>query len=77
MRHERRTSEIVRRSANDVFMEAKRRFQYKPGPSRKPHVHDIVGKTKMDTQNTIQLETETKIEKDQKVEKAIPVKRGK
>lgn len=45
MRQERRASETTKRTANDIFLEAKRRFQYKPGPSRKPHVHDIVGKS--------------------------------
>ena len=51
MRQERKSSEPSKRTPNDIFMEAKRRFQYKPGPSRKPHVHDIVGRS---------LKTETK-----------------
>ena len=40
-------------------MEAKRRFQFKPGPSRKPHVHDIVGKS---------LKTESKDNKQKSME---------
>lgn len=42
MRHERRLSETKRTPA-DIFLEAKRRFQFRPGPTRKPHVHDIIG----------------------------------
>ena len=44
-------------------MEAKRRFQYKPGPSRKPHVHDIVTNSKVKSHASIQLETEQKVQK--------------
>ena len=32
----------ARKSTADLFLEAKRRFQFKPVPSRKPHVYDIV-----------------------------------
>lgn len=45
MRQERKASDSSKRTASDVFNEAKRRFQYKPGPSRKPYVHDILGKS--------------------------------